>query len=101
MTRPSTESPNPQSSGKNLGRFSRVDGVDVSNLGFDVGRCVSAPPWRAGAVILTIAPGKPRHRVANRRDRKSTRLNFSHVAISYAVFCLKKKKLKNTILSIS
>src|SRR5439155_26322172 len=29
------------------------------------------------------------------RDRKSTRLNSSHVAISYAVFCLKKKK-KNT-----
>src|SRR5437870_9239038 len=27
-------------------------------------------------------------------DRKSTRLNSSHVAISYAVFCLKKKKLK-------
>src|SRR5690625_6437135 len=26
-----------------------------------------------------------------RRDRKSTRLNSSHVAISYAVFCLKKK----------
>src|SRR5207253_11477800 len=29
-----------------------------------------------------------------RRDRKSTRLNSSHVAISYAVFCLKKKKKK-------
>src|SRR5437870_11429277 len=28
------------------------------------------------------------------RDRKSTRLNSSHVAISYAVFCLKKKKYK-------
>src|SRR5690625_7406675 len=28
------------------------------------------------------------------RDRKSTRLNSSHVAISYAVFCLKKKKEK-------
>src|SRR5690625_6984987 len=28
-----------------------------------------------------------------RTDRKSTRLNSSHVAISYAVFCLKKKKL--------
>src|SRR6266508_6179635 len=27
-------------------------------------------------------------------DRKSTRLNSSHVAISYAVFCLKKKKKK-------
>src|SRR5690606_40695978 len=34
-------------------------------------------------------------------DRKSTRLNSSHVKISYAVFCLKKKKLKftNYILS--
>src|SRR5207249_11711508 len=28
----------------------------------------------------------------DRRDRKSTRLNSSHVSISYAVFCLKKKK---------
>src|SRR5437868_14003867 len=28
------------------------------------------------------------------RDRKSTRLNSSHVSISYAVFCLKKKKNK-------
>src|SRR5439155_22642492 len=31
-----------------------------------------------------------------REDRKSTRLNSSHVAISYAVFCLKKKKKKST-----
>src|SRR5438067_7399050 len=30
-----------------------------------------------------------------RRDRKSTRLNSSHVSISYAVFCLKKKKKSN------
>src|SRR5690625_6911065 len=30
----------------------------------------------------------------NDRDRKSTRLNSSHVAISYAVFCLKKKNTK-------
>src|SRR2546426_7319257 len=29
-------------------------------------------------------------------DRKSTRLNSSHLVISYAVFCLKKKKLKKT-----
>src|SRR5690606_39461720 len=29
-----------------------------------------------------------------RRDRKSTRLNSSHVKISYAVFCLKKKQLR-------
>src|SRR5437868_14406661 len=30
----------------------------------------------------------------NKKDRKSTRLNSSHVSISYAVFCLKKKKKK-------
>src|SRR5438067_9379003 len=33
-----------------------------------------------------------------RRDRKSTRLNSSHVSISYAVFCLKKKKINPNIL---
>src|SRR5690554_7097372 len=32
-----------------------------------------------------------------RTDRKSTRLNSSHVRISYAVFCLKKKKQKNGV----
>src|SRR5437870_9527149 len=32
-------------------------------------------------------------------DRKSTRLNSSHVAISYAVFCLKKKKVKKERLT--
>src|SRR5690349_23978415 len=45
----------------------------------------SRPPWRS--------------RTSERRrscgDRKSTRLNSSHVEISYAVFCLKKKKKKN------
>src|SRR6266850_4746937 len=33
-----------------------------------------------------------RHGPSRRRDRKSTRLNSSHLVISYAVFCLKKKK---------
>src|SRR5439155_8378592 len=33
------------------------------------------------------------------QDRKSTRLNSSHVAISYAVFCLKKKKKKKKKIS--
>src|SRR5258707_6924922 len=32
------------------------------------------------------------------RDRKSTRLNSSHANISYAVFCLKKKKKNTTLL---
>src|SRR5256885_13296807 len=35
------------------------------------------------------------------RDRKSTRLNSSHLVISYAVFCLKKKKLQQTPFTAS
>src|SRR3712207_7988687 len=35
------------------------------------------------------------------RDRKSTRLNSSHANISYAVFCLKKKKTKNSRTYVS
>src|SRR5205807_3593295 len=37
-----------------------------------------------------------RKEVTHERDRKSTRLNSSHLVISYAVFCLKKKKRHNT-----
>src|SRR5436309_12614675 len=54
----------------------------------------------------TVPPGVPVHVVPvhavqpllaplwHGQDRKSTRLNSSHVKISYAVFCLKKKKIK-------
>src|SRR5207253_6307576 len=38
---------------------------------------------------------------ALRRDRKSTRLNSSHVAISYAVFCLKKKRISSPVTATS
>src|SRR5438132_7901143 len=44
-------------------------------------RC-ALPPWSLNA-------GTP----PPERDRKSTRLNSSHTVISYAVFCLKKKKV--------
>src|SRR5437762_9648768 len=46
-----------------------------------------------------VEPWKPEKRAQQiplRKDRKSTRLNSSHRCISYAVFCLKKKKKKNT-----
>src|SRR5689334_23973899 len=43
-----------------------------------------------------VSRGKPLDKIGQRSlDRKSTRLNSSHSSISYAVFCLKKKK-KNT-----
>src|SRR5438552_4971478 len=38
-----------------------------------------------------------RQALQNGKDRKSTRLNSSHQIISYAVFCLKKKKKKRTL----
>src|SRR5690606_39621560 len=41
-------------------------------------------------------PLRPRPVHMEERDRKSTRLNSSHVKISYAVFCLKKKKSRIT-----
>src|SRR5437773_3508166 len=44
-------------------------------------------------VVAAPAAG---HGDASPRDRKSTRLNSSHITISYAVFCLKKKKKKMT-----
>src|SRR5699024_11319949 len=46
-------------------------------------------------VVLARVPAGEKDRAVGldrgRRDRKSTRLNSSHVSISYAVFCLKKK----------
>src|SRR5690606_41033302 len=48
---------------------------------------------KACARVLAATPVQKRRRPAP-LDRKSTRLNSSHVKISYAVFCLKKKKKK-------
>src|SRR5690554_7023674 len=48
-------------------------------------------PWCQGQNISFRVPSK-----RSTLDRKSTRLNSSHVRISYAVFCLKKKKQHNT-----
>src|SRR2546426_8359420 len=43
---------------------------------------------------VVVRPGAP----LDDRDRKSTRLNSSHLVISYAVFCLKKKKTEKNIV---
>src|SRR5687768_17904067 len=56
-------------------------------------------PERPRAPVHEVDPPSPRRREPSfvQRDRKSTRLNSSHGYISYAVFCLKKKK-QNTRL---
>src|SRR5699024_12149888 len=72
--------------GKKAGEFYTPQQVSkilakIATLGKDKLRNVYDPTCGSGSLLL--------------RDRKSTRLNSSHVSISYAVFCLKKKK-KNT-----
>src|SRR5438876_6293517 len=47
---------------------------------------------QAWAYLQVIGVRVPLNLVQLHRDRKSTRLNSSHPSISYAVFCLKKKK---------
>src|SRR5215471_20848906 len=55
-----------------------------------------SPPMTMASATPAFPGVKPAHdvRPMNGGDRKSTRLNSSHVEISYAVFCLKKKKKK-------
>src|SRR5207302_9251742 len=60
--------------------------------------------FRSRSAIRTPQPFVPTVRcsssislAASCKDRKSTRLNSSHVKISYAVFCLKKKKKKTEL----
>src|SRR3989442_2383434 len=62
-------------------------------------RSQSAPLVLRSAELTPFPDGPARHddgrpAPCEGADRKSTRLNSSHVRISYAVFCLKKKKLK-------
>src|SRR3712207_9059589 len=83
----------------------RARGEDVVDLG--MGNPDGAPPPHVVEKLAEVARNPRAHRYsASRgiaglrkaqagyyaRDRKSTRLNSSHANISYAVFCLKKKK---------
>src|SRR3712207_8107297 len=49
----------------------------------------------AGRLVLFVGSDGPWGDAVRDQDRKSTRLNSSHANISYAVFCLKKKKPKD------
>src|SRR5205807_10509158 len=64
--------------------------------------CTAGPPPGPAATTTSGTPSPVTSPTATRagrragRDRKSTRLNSSHLVISYAVFCLKKKNKKDT-----
>src|SRR5688572_32691083 len=62
--------------------FRSIASVDQGSAAEEVG-------LQRGMIITRIVAG------TQRLDRKSTRLNSSHSQISYAVFCLKKKKKTN------
>src|SRR5256885_6476543 len=59
-------------------------------------RSRTARAWGSPSPGGSPRPTAPGSRSA--RDRKSTRLNSSHLVISYAVFCLKKKKIVHILL---
>src|SRR3712207_7617398 len=83
------------------GNYPAVADEIVGSLGTTL---VEAVDVRPGQRVLDVAAGTGTSAVpAARRgaiDRKSTRLNSSHANISYAVFCLKKKKTTITTLHI-
>src|SRR5439155_21245669 len=72
-----------------LERSGHEPGPDTLGRWWELLRPDRPPP--ENRLAKGINPAELRELVA---DRKSTRLNSSHVAISYAVFCLKKKKKK-------
>src|SRR2546430_2590807 len=67
----------------------------ATRVGVGPAREPAARGIRHGGVRVHALPHGGRA-VRAARDRKSTRLNSSHSQISYAVFCLKKKKKQNT-----
>src|SRR3712207_8815651 len=86
---PMTDFPKPYRSFKNMrNRFQFGFGFGPFLVFLALGK-QSAPGEKAEPTTLNAHAAQ---------DRKSTRLNSSHANISYAVFCLKKKKILNSIL---
>src|SRR5205807_9593983 len=69
-----------------------VQGADVLVHALEV-RLVQRAQLRAGRGVVV-------HFLGPFLDRKSTRLNSSHLVISYAVFCLKKKKKEDMVIRV-
>src|SRR5690349_23884593 len=79
-----------------LGGLAEVEVVGLRPLVEEPAEPTSDRLVHGGHVVLAVETADHEPPV----DRKSTRLNSSHVEISYAVFCLKKKKSNNTSLRL-
>src|SRR5690606_39296795 len=67
-----------------------LSGLELANVGATI---MSDGRWCPPTPIMEIRDRNGKKvPIKEAKDRKSTRLNSSHVKISYAVFCLKKKK---------
>src|SRR3712207_6961783 len=80
-----------RSHGRMSARLAKSDGSPAGDLEralFEVKRVVVGQDRMVERMLVAL--------LARGQDRKSTRLNSSHANISYAVFCLKKKKPKNS-----
>src|SRR5437773_5237391 len=76
-----------------LVREGDLRGRRVLEVGCGTGQLAAALAERAYAKVWAV-DASPEMLAVAREDRKSTRLNSSHITISYADFCLKKKKNK-------
>src|SRR5690625_7108362 len=70
--------------------------LQETGYGFD-GEQPTLEAFRTDPTLRQALRARIDHLIGRPLDRKSTRLNSSHVAISYAVFCLKKKKNADSV----
>src|SRR5699024_11334735 len=84
--------------GEDIGVYGGAFGVTATLLEeFGLARVRDTPISELGMTGVAVGAAL----TGMRPDRKSTRLNSSHVSISYAVFCLKKNKLSRLSASIN
>src|SRR5688500_20098686 len=82
----------------------RIIGEDSMQIAIVNGGPIEVVTFAFAAVVFAQRDLKSlerfdfRARPVSRLDRKSTRLNSSHLVISYAVFCLKKKLVRDTMI---
>src|SRR5256885_5294363 len=69
-----------------------LNALDISQVPTWGSQVPSSPKGGRSVALTPSTVARLRHCGAPVKDRKSTRLNSSHLVISYAVFCLKKKK---------
>src|SRR5438477_13013886 len=76
--------------------YTTLSDLEISPPGTAAVAQRSPSTWDSVSVLVCHSSSMRRGDSALKIDRKSTRLNSSHMSISYAVFCLKKKKKQIT-----